>query len=361
MTRTTYHPSFKKIFIRFLLITIVFLCIRLTVNKEDENIFFSITNLFYYSTAFLFFIITWELNDWLIKNHLKKDLLNRLEWFSGMKILGLTLLTVAPIFALTYYLAIFHFSDTLDIVDVIDPWLQFRSDFLRACLIAVTVVVFNLFYFSGKVKKDLEQKMMELENEVMQSKYKSLKNQISPHFLFNSLNTLTSLMYEDRDLASDFVSRLSSCYRYILENEEEDLISLEKELNFLDSFIFMMDVRHKISLQITTKIDLKANNYVIPTLSLQMLIENALKHNYYSKEHPLVISITNKKNECIIVENTVRIRKDSQESTKKGLENIKKRFSFYTDDKVKVIQENDTFKVSLPLLKKEVKRRTPLK
>lgn len=277
-----------------------------------------------------------------------------------MKILGLTLLTVAPIFALTYYLAIFHFSDVLDIVDVIDPWLQFRSDFLRACLIAVTVVVFNLFYFSVKVKKDLEQKMMELENEVMQSKYKSLKNQISPHFLFNSLNTLTSLMYEDRDLASDFVARLSSCYRYILENEEEDLVSLDKELNFLDSFIFMMDVRHKNSLKITTEINLKANNFVIPTLSLQMLTENALKHNYYSKEHPLFISIKNIDNTKIIVENTLRIRKDEQESTKMGLENIKKRFSFYTFEKVEIIQEDTTFRVTLPLLKKEVIQRTPI-
>jgi two-component system LytT family sensor kinase len=345
----------RKLAIRFFLITVVFVCIKLTVNSEYESGFFSITNLFYYSTSFFFFIITWELNEWLIKVHLRKNMLIGLDWYSGMRILGLTLAFVTPIFALVYYLAIFRFSNVLGI-DELDPWLEFRGDFLRASLIAVTVIVFNLFYFAGKVKKDLEQKMIELEKEVMISKYKSLKSQISPHFLFNSLNTLTSLMYEDRDLASDFVSRLSSCYRYILENREEDLVSLDKELHFLDSFIFMMEVRHKMSLKILTKIDLKASDYVIPTLSLQMLVENALKHNYYSMEQPLQISITNIGDKTIVVENTLRLRKEEQESTKMGIDNIRKRFSFYTNEKVEVNQENNIFKVSLPLLKKEVKQ-----
>ncbi len=348
------HPLLRKLFIRFCLITSVFIGIKLTVNGEYENGFFSITNLFYYSSAFFFFIITWELNEWLIKKHSRKNLINVLDWFSGMKILGLTLILVTPVFALVYYSAIFHFSDVLEIIDL-NPWLQFRSDFLRASLIAVTVIVFNLFYFTGKVKKDLEQKMMELQNEVVISKYKSLKSQISPHFLFNSLNTLTSLMYEDRDLASDFVSRLSSCYRYILENREEDLVGLDKELNFLDSFVFMMDIRHKMSLEISTKLDLKASDFVIPTLSLQMLLENALKHNYYSVEQPLQISITNIGNKSIVVENTLRVRKDDQNSTKMGIDNIKKRFSFYTNEKVEISRENNIFKVSLPLLKREVK------
>lgn len=294
------------------------------------------------------------------KKTFKKNIINGLDWVSGMKILGMTLVLVVPVFALVYYLGIFQFYDVLDILDL-NPWLQFRSDFLRAILIAITVIVFNLFYFAGKVKKDLEQKMVELENEIMTSKYKSLKNQISPHFLFNSLNTLTSLMYEDRDLASDFVSRLSSCYRYILENREEDLVSLEKELNFLDSFIFMMDIRHKMSLKILIKTDLKASDYVIPTLSLQMLVENALKHNYYSEEQPLSISITNNSDNNIIVENTLRVRKEEQESTKMGIDNIKKRFSFYTNEKVKINQDNNIFRVCLPLLKKEVKQQIPLK
>lgn len=349
----------RKFFFRFVLINIVFFCIKLTIDGNDDTDSYGISTLFYYCTSFLFFFMTWEINEWLIKLYLKKDIMNGLDWIYGMKILGFTMLIVTPVFAVVYYLALFPLANILNCIES-DPWLEFRGDLLRACSLAITLTVFNLFYFAAKVKKDFEQRMIELENEVMLSKYKSLKSQISPHFFFNSLNTLTSLMYEDRDLASDFVSRLSSCYRYILENSEEDLVSLDKELNFLDSFIFMMDVRHKNSLTIRTEINLKANNYVIPTLSIQMLIENALKHNYYSKEHPLLISIKNIGIESIVVENNLRIRKDEQESTKMGIENIKKRFSFYTNEKVKVFQDNTLFRVNLPLLKKEVKQRIPI-
>lgn len=353
------YPMVRKFFFRFLLITIVFFCIKLTVDESNVSDSYGISTLFYYITCFLFFFMTWEINEWLIKLYMRKNVLNSLDWIYGMKILGLTMLIVTPVFAVVYYLALFPLAGILDCIET-NPWLEFRGDVLRACSLAVTLTVFNLFYFAAKVKKDFEQRMIELENEVMLSKYKSLKSQISPHFFFNSLNTLTSLMYEDRDLASDFVSRLSSCYRYILENSEEDLVSLDKELNFLDSFIFMMDVRHKNSLTIRTEINLKASHYVIPTLSLQMLIENALKHNYYSKEQPLLIFIKNIGIESIVVENSLRIRKDEQESTKMGIENIKKRFSFYTNEKVEVFQSDTIFKVNLPLLKKEVKQRVPI-
>ena len=197
--------------------------------------------------------------------------------------------------------------------------------------------------------------MNKLKKEAVTSKYKSLKNQISPHFLFNSLNTLTSLMYEDRDLASDFVSRLASCYRYILDNREEDLVSLEKELSFLDSFIFMMNVRHEGALSITTHISVDSISYVIPTLTLQMLVENALKHNYYSKEKPLEISIISVGKSSMVIQNNMHIRKQKEESTKLGLKNIQKRYAFYTNQKVDIEKDNGYFKVTIPLLPKKIK------
>lgn len=195
----------------------------------------------------------------------------------------------------------------------------------------------------------------------MTSKYRSLKNQISPHFLFNSLNTLTSLMYQDRDLASDFVSRLATCYRYILDNREADLVSLEKELSFLDSFIFMMNVRHEGALSITTHISVNPKKYVIPTLSIQMLVENALKHNYYSKERPLEISIISIEKSSIVIQNNLRVRKQKEESTQLGLKNIKKRYSFYTNQEVLIETEHEYFKVTLPLLTKDINEVTMIK
>ncbi len=178
-----------------------------------------------------------------------------------------------------------------------------------------------------------------------------MKNQISPHFLFNSLNTLTSLMYADRDLASDFVSRLASSYRYILENREEDLVSLEKELSFLDAIVFMMNVRHKDAVIININIKAEPKKYVIPTLSLQMLVENALKHNYYSKERPLHIDISCIENNALVVKNTLRKRRLDEETTRLGLKNIKKRYSYYTSKDVLVREEKDSYEVILPLLK----------
>ena len=189
---------------------------------------------------------------------------------------------------------------------------------------------------------------------MLASKYSSLKNQISPHFLFNSLNTLTSLMYEDRDLASDFVTRLASSYRYILDHREQDLVSLKKELGFLDAFVFMMNVRHRDAVIIKSEIQVSTERFLIPTLSVQMLVENALKHNYYSKEKPLEIQISTIGNDALVVRNNLRKRKLKEETTQLGLKNIKKRYSYYTNKQVLVREETDFFEVIIPLLDKDV-------
>ena len=346
------RQTFRKFGLRLIVVVVVFFCIKLAVDPEYGRM--TVTDVFYFITAFIFFMSIWELNDYLIKRHLQKNQPHSLDWAAGLEILAETLAFALPFIALVYYVAIFHFADPLGISNV-DPWLEFRADFLRAGLLTVTTVVFNLFYFAGKVRKKLELKLAEVQKEMLATQYSSLKSQISPHFLFNSLNTLAALMYEDRDLASDFVTRLSSCYRYILDNQAADLIRLDKELAFLDSFIFMMEVRHQAAVQISTEINVNAKAYLIPTLSLQMLLENALKHNYYSLEQPLTIRIraTNRK---LCLENTLRKRREPQPSTQVGLDNIRKRYSFYTQEPVTVTETDACFRVSIPLLANDVKQ-----
>lgn len=347
--------NIKKFGFRLLVVIVVFFVIKMTLDADEYGRdLFSSESVFYFITALLFFLVTWEVNDWLIKNHLKKEGNKALQWRAGLQILGKTLLIMLPVFAVVYYLAIYEFNDQLQI-NPRDEALQFRSDFVRATMLAITTIVFNLLYFAAKVRNDIEIRLTEVEKELLDTKYKSLKSQISPHFLFNSLNTLTALMYEDRDLASDFVTRLSSCYRYILDNREADLVRLDKELQFLDSFIFMMEVRHKMSVQIKSEVTIQARDYVIPTLSLQMLVENALKHNYYSQEQPLLVAITISENN-IVVENTLRKRDKVEDSTEFGINNIKKRYGYYTKEKVLVTETKNTFRVQLPLLKKDVKK-----
>ncbi|MBS9462445.1 histidine kinase [Flagellimonas sp. 389] len=342
-----------KFLFRWMVVNVVFLLIKISVEHDRKEIdsFLDSTTLFYYLTTFMFFMVTWEFNDWLIKRERKRAKLN---FKNSLKIFGQTMALLLPLSAIVYFLALFPLREVIGIICE-DPFLEFRSDFFRAALIGSTVVFINLFYFTMKQKEEMEEQMENLKREMLASKYSSLKTQISPHFLFNSLNTLTSLMYEDRDLASDFVTRLASSYRYILENNEDDLVSLKKELNFLDAFVFMMEVRHKNAVFIKTDIKVSSENYWIPTLTLQMLIENALKHNLYSKEKPLHISINSIEKSALAIKNNLRKRTLKCETTKLGLENIRKRYSYYTNKQVLVREENGFFEVIVPLLDKNIK------
>lgn len=349
--------SIKKFSFRLLVVMLIFFSVKLTIDQGKDETLFSPASIFYFCSAFILVMHTWEINDWLIKRQLKTP--QGLDFPSSLKALGLTFAFLAPVAALIYYVGLYVLDDICQIPTQ-DKALQFRIDWMRAMLLGFAIMVFNLFYFSVKQKKDLEQKMNRLQKEMMTSKYKSLKSQISPHFLFNSLNTLTSLMYEDRDLASDFVSRLASSYRYILDNKEEDVVSLEKELNFLDSFIFMMNVRHSDAITIDTKIGVNPTDFSIPTLSLQMLVENAMKHNYFSKEKPMKISVYTVGKIALVVENTLRKRELEEESTQLGLKNIRKRYSFYTNQEVDIELGYDSFKVTMPLLSRTALQRTLL-
>ncbi|MEM6516353.1 MAG: histidine kinase [Bacteroidota bacterium] len=329
-----------------MIINIVFLAIKLFVDKDPNEAFINNTTIFYYVSAFILFMVTWETNDWLIRR--KDSNASQNDLVFNIKIFLITQLVVLTAAAVIYYLGIFVF-DTACGINTDAPWTLFKIDMLRALGLGVIFSLFNQFYWVVKEKKNLEVSMLELKKEMMTSRYQSLKSQISPHFLFNSLNTLTSLMYEDRDLASDFVSRLASCYRYILDNREKDLIALEKELQFLDSFIFMMKVRHQSAILISIDVDSSKQRLFIPTLSIQMLVENALKHNFYSKEHPIAINIFNE-NGYLIIENNLRKRPDSQESTGLGLPNIKKRYRFYTENQVVINETEYYFRVEIPLI-----------
>lgn len=327
----------------------VFLLVKVTMEHKNEVMHevFSAQTIYYYCTAFFLFMVTWEFNDWLIMKQLRNgglDLKNSLE------ILAKSMAFLLPFSVLFYYLALYPFKEYIG-HPTDEAFICFVRDVLRATLLGLAVISFNLFYHAMRQRDEMKKQLEDLQRENLASKYSSLKNQISPHFLFNSLNTLTSLMYSDRDLASDFVSRLASSYRYILDNREEDLVSLEKELSFLDAFVFMMDVRHKEAVIININITAEPKKYVIPTLSLQMLVENALKHNYYSKERPLRIDISCIENDALVVRNTLRKRKLDEETTKLGLKNIKKRYSYYTNKDVLIREEEEFYEVILPLLK----------
>ena len=191
----------------------------------------------------------------------------------------------------------------------------------------------------------------ELKNQQIRTQFEVLQNQMSPHFLFNSLNTLTTLINEDQEIATSFTEKLSEVYRYILQNKEKELVSLKEELEFVKAYIFLLQMRYPENLSVEFGISENHYSSSIAPLTLQMLVENAIKHNVISKAHPLHISIYVENGKSLVVKNNLKEKKSIGKSTKTGLKNIKKRYAYFGKDNVDVIVTHQSFMVAIPLLK----------
>lgn len=186
-----------------------------------------------------------------------------------------------------------------------------------------------------------------LQKEGMAAKYESLKNQVNPHFLFNSLNALTNLVYEDQDKAAKFIKQLSQVYRYVLDTRDKEVVSLEEENNFLKAYLFLQQIRFGDKLKLDVSIDNVKTK--LPPLVLQMLIENAIKHNVIAEDNPLTIHVYSDGEYLVVENNLQRKQVMAEESPGIGLDNICKRYEFLTDKEVQ-IQQTDKFIVKLPLI-----------
>ena len=192
-----------------------------------------------------------------------------------------------------------------------------------------------------------------LRREYVQSQLEGLRSQVNPHFLFNSLNTLTYLIPEDADRAVTFVQKMSKVYRYILEFKDQKLVYLEEELKFLEAYLFLLKERFGDNLNV--KIDIPKSHYdlhLIP-LSLQMLMENVIKHNVISVHKPLEVNIWVESDQ-LMVRNNLQRKAQKMPSTQVGLDNIRHRYSFYTNQAMEVVETSAEFRVGLPLLKNAV-------
>lgn len=193
--------------------------------------------------------------------------------------------------------------------------------------------------------------VLKLQKENLQSQFEVLKQQVNPHFLFNSLNVLTSLIKADPDLAETFTEKLSKVYRYVLENKEKDLVSLSTEMDFLNAYLFLINIRFSGKIIVEIDIDSKYAEYRVLPIAVQMLIENAIKHNTYSKTNPLLINIYTDENGNLIVCNNLKARETIMASTGVGLENITRRYALITDHTPVFAKTETHFIARLPLLK----------
>ncbi|WP_046243886.1 sensor histidine kinase [Hymenobacter terrenus] len=185
----------------------------------------------------------------------------------------------------------------------------------------------------------------------LQAQFQSLKDQVNPHFLFNNLNVLSTLLYQDVNQASEFLQQLSKVYRYVLQNQEKEVVEVASELEFMESYAYLLRARFRDSLRIEITVpDALRTRYTVP-VALQMLLENALKHNVSSRNRPLLIEVFATPNyEQLVVRNTLQPKLAVEPSTNLGLENIRRRYGFISTLPVEVEADATNFTVRLPLL-----------
>lgn len=217
------------------------------------------------------------------------------------------------------------------------------------CLNLIFETIYEADYALTKYKETVEENQM-VQALSTKTEFDFLKNQVNPHFLFNCFNTLSSLIGEDRQKAELFLNELSKVYRYLLRNNEESMTSVESELNFIRSYFKLLQTRHGDSIQLNLDIDKQFSNYLLPSLSLQLLVENAVKHNVHSKSKPLVIDIFTTAGNKLIVNNNIQRRTTAIASNKVGLVNIRNKYALLKQPGFQIIDDPKNFTVVLPLI-----------
>jgi sensor histidine kinase YesM len=222
-------------------------------------------------------------------------------------------------------------------------WGSLIRDFTIAIVVMLSSQLLYLTYKQHQT--NLENETLLAEN--MKTRFMALKNQVDPHFLFNSLNTLNSLIKSDADKAQEYVQKLSDVFRYTLQNNE--VISLEKELKFAQSYAHLMQIRYGDSLQFVYQVDEKYNACSIIPLSLQALVENAIKHNIVSNRQPLLITISTTDDDYVLVSNPVQPKKESEHGEGIGLANLEERYRLMWKKNIIINQTENIFEVRIPL------------
>lgn len=232
---------------------------------------------------------------------------------------------------------------------------QIKADDLRNVLLVgfsvnlIFVTLYEVYYVMEQLKETMVEKES-LKQQALQHEFDVLKNQVNPHFLFNCFNTLSSLISENKEKAEDFLNELSKVYRYLLRNNEDGLSTLENEIRFIRSYYGLLKTRHGDSLEMILDIDKRYHPYLIPSLTLQLLVENVVKHNQLSKHQPLVIEIFTTAGNKLVVNNNLQRRTVKAPSNRVGLENIKAKYDLLNQKGFQVMEDGKNFTVVLPLI-----------
>ena len=267
------------------------------------------------------------------------------------------LLKLAIFFGINAFLSVVstYACFALGIWDLKDHWLEYYSrTFGMVCFFGgIILAIYEALYLFRKWKA-VTVESEQLKREHLQTQLDSLKNQVNPHFLFNSLNSLSSLIEEDETKAQLFVNELARVYRYLLQSNERELTDLKSELSFINAYFFLLKTRFGDGICLDIQVSETAKRAMIPPLTLQLLIENAVKHNVISTSRPLCISIYNNELDQLVVSNNLQGKTVTVALNRLGLANIDAKYRLLSGKKPIVQQTDTTFSVILPLLSAEI-------
>jgi two-component system, LytTR family, sensor kinase len=319
----------------------VFIAFLVRLAKQDE--FGAELNARITITSFILLTVFWE------SLRLANKGLNKVYPFernlTGRIILQLV---IGSIIGLTVRFLVYKFGE---------PYVPFKLDrlFLAATwviyggMIPVGVNLgFFTIYFLDRWKATIVE-AERLEKEKSQVQFDNLKNQLNPHFLFNALTSLNSLIFENQQLASEFLQQLSKVYRYVLQNKDKNFVLLATELEFISNYVQLLETRFQGGLKINFDVNGASREKAIVPVTLQILIENAIKHNIVDKDKPLTIDIVTV-GDYLVVSNNLQVRKTVQTSNKQGLENLKSLYKFLTEKPVLIEPTADRYFVKVPLI-----------
>lgn len=311
----------------------------------NTNLFISILLYCFYSIPLAlvnsyFFDYLDEKVDWNINGKSKYRIL--------IGLFGSVIITLITIF----FVRVFHRT----IIDNVTIEMFFQTEKLQFYFLSLIItLVISLFFHAFYFYKELQKKKLTEQKIIAgtaSAQFESLKNQIDPHFLFNSLNVLTSLIDENPENAQKFTTSLSKIYRYVLDQRDKELVDLEEELKFAETYIHLLQMRFENSVFVEMPKHLNNPEAKVVPLSLQLLLENTIKHNIVSESKPLKIKI-HEQNNTLVIENNLQRKQVLNTRKGVGLQNIINRYAILTNRKVEIQETEGKFIVKLPILTKQ--------
>jgi len=285
---------------------------------------------------------------WKGNQYIGKYTRQKLAWSENPKkafIKSMILFFVFGLLVCTIYPALFYkYVLKLSIIKHIHILISIALLSLIADYIVISVIYINKILSYWKKSIENEER---LKRENIIAQYETLKNQVNPHFLFNSLNTISTLITKDPETADKFIKQLSEVYRYVLEFKDKEVVDISTELKFIDSYLYLQKIRFGDNLNIKNRIE--AGDFYVAPLTIQILIENAIKHNISSDDKLLTIEMYNDKS-YLVIENNLQKKKIIESKEKIGLNNIKSRYEVLTDKPVIIEESDKKFIVRVPFI-----------